>query len=92
MLEYTLLKSSSAISMAEPYLPFFVGSASVSGLIAGGYYFGLYSFLYVILSSEDYALLLGSIAIFVFLALLMYLTRKINWYSFGSPKGEIQSS
>ncbi|WP_081102210.1 inner membrane CreD family protein, partial [Leptospira santarosai] len=38
------------------------------------------------------ALLLGSIAIFVFLALLMYLTRKINWYSFGSPKGEIQSS
>ncbi|WP_061247373.1 cell envelope integrity protein CreD [Leptospira noguchii] len=62
------------------------------GFIAGGFYFGLYSFLYVILSSEDYALLIGSIVVFVFLALLMHFTRKINWYSFGSNKGEIESS
>ncbi|UVD72012.1 cell envelope integrity protein CreD [Leptospira borgpetersenii] len=54
------------------------------GFIAGGFYFGLYSFLYVILSSEDYALLIGSVVVFASLAFFMHLTRKINWYSFGS--------
>ncbi|EMM77995.1 cell envelope integrity protein CreD [Leptospira santarosai] len=87
---YTI--ASAAVSGLIAYYATSVLQSKKRGLIAGGYYFGLYSFLYVILSSEDYALLLGSIAIFVFLALLMYLTRKINWYSFGSPKGEIQSS
>ncbi|EMO15426.1 cell envelope integrity protein CreD [Leptospira santarosai] len=84
--------ASASVSGLIAYYATSVLQSKKRGLIAGGYYFGLYSFLYVILSSEDYALLLGSIAIFVFLALLMYLTRKINWYSFGSPKGEIQSS
>ncbi|EMY79618.1 inner membrane protein CreD [Leptospira weilii serovar Ranarum str. ICFT] len=62
------------------------------GIIAGGYYVGLYSFLYVILASEDNSLLLGSIAVFLILAILMHFTRKIDWYSFGSKKGEIASS
>jgi len=41
----------------------------------------LYGFLYVLLQIEDYALLLGSIGLFVILGLVMYLTRKIDWYS-----------
>lgn len=41
----------------------------------------LYGFLYVLLQVEDYALLLGSIGLFVILGLVMYLTRKIDWYS-----------
>lgn len=41
----------------------------------------LYSYFYVLLQLEDYALLLGSIGLFVILAVVMYLTRKINWYS-----------
>lgn len=40
----------------------------------------LYGFLYVLLQIEDYALLLGSIGLFVILGILMYLTRKIDWY------------
>lgn len=41
----------------------------------------LYSFLYVTLQLEDYALLIGSIGLFVMLGIVMYLTRKINWYA-----------
>jgi inner membrane protein len=40
---------------------------------------GLYGYLYVLLQLEDYALLLGSLGLFVILALVMYLTRKVDW-------------
>ncbi len=39
----------------------------------------LYGYLYVLLQLEDYALLLGSIGLFLILALVMYLTRRIDW-------------
>ncbi len=39
----------------------------------------LYGYLYVLLQAEDYALLLGSVGLFVILALVMYLTRRIDW-------------
>ena len=45
------------------------------GIIAG-----LYAFIYVLISLEDTALLVGSIALFVVLAIVMYVSRKINWY------------
>jgi inner membrane protein len=41
----------------------------------------LYGYLYVLLKLEDYALLLGSAGLFVILALVMYLTRRIDWSS-----------
>ncbi len=40
----------------------------------------LYGFLYVILQLEDVALLIGSIGLFIILALIMYFSRKIDWY------------
>ena len=40
---------------------------------------GLYGLLYGILSSEDYALLMGSLLVFGLLAAVMVLTRKVNW-------------
>jgi len=40
----------------------------------------LYLFLYILLQLEQYSLLLGSSALFVLLASVMYLTRNINWY------------
>ncbi|HKV08523.1 MAG TPA: cell envelope integrity protein CreD [Thermoanaerobaculia bacterium] len=39
----------------------------------------LYGYLYVLLQLEDYALLLGSLGLFATLALVMYVTRKIDW-------------
>lgn len=41
----------------------------------------LYTYLYILLQLEDYALLLGSIGLFVILSAVMYMTRKINWYA-----------
>ncbi|MBN9297195.1 MAG: cell envelope integrity protein CreD [Filimonas sp.] len=41
----------------------------------------LYGFIYVLISLEDTALLVGSIGLFIVLALIMFASRKINWYS-----------
>ena len=42
---------------------------------------GLYGYLYFVLHSEDFALLLGSFLVLGVLAAVMYLTRNIDWYS-----------
>jgi len=39
----------------------------------------LYTFIYVIIQLEDYALLVGSIGLFLILASIMYFSRKIEW-------------
>jgi inner membrane protein len=48
----------------------------------------LYGYLYVTLRAEDYALLFGALGLFVVLAALMYLTRRVDWFavSFGAPR------
>jgi inner membrane protein len=45
----------------------------------------LYGYLYVILQLESYALLMGSLGLFGALALAMFFTRKIDWYSLRLP-------
>ena len=40
----------------------------------------LYGFIYVIIQLENYALLVGSIGLFIILASVMYASRKIEWY------------
>ena len=40
----------------------------------------LYSYLFIVLQLEDYALIMGSVGLLVILAVVMYLTRKIDWY------------
>jgi len=44
----------------------------------------LYAFLYVTLQLEDYALLMGSSGLLIALGLVMYVTRKTDWYTFAS--------
>jgi inner membrane protein len=43
----------------------------------------LYICLFILLQLEDYALLLGSVIVFLVLGFVMYITRGIDWYSFG---------
>lgn len=52
-------------------------------VVLGGLLSALYAFLYVLMQIEDYALLVGTIALFITLALFMYLTRKVDWYRIG---------
>jgi len=40
----------------------------------------LYCYLFIILQLEDYALIIGSIGLLFILVIVMYITRKINWY------------
>lgn len=40
---------------------------------------GLYAFIYVIIQLENYALLVGSIGLFIILGMVMYFSRKIDW-------------
>jgi inner membrane protein len=40
-----------------------------------------YGYLYFVLQSQDYALVAGTLALFAALALAMFCTRRINWYS-----------
>ena len=48
----------------------------------------LYGFFYSILQLQDYALLMGSIGLLVILAVVMYLTRNINWYNISNTNSE----
>ncbi len=43
----------------------------------------LYSYFYIVLQLEDYALLMGSIGLFAVLSTVMYITRKVDWYQLG---------
>jgi inner membrane protein len=52
----------------------------VRGLVAAAAMAGVYAVLYVLVLSEDYALLLGAIVLFAALAGVMLVTRSIDWY------------
>jgi inner membrane protein len=47
-----------------------------------------YGFLYATLQSEDFALLIGSVGLFAILALVMILTRRVDWYRVGAATEE----
>jgi len=50
-------------------------------LIIGSGLGATYGYLYFVLKSQDYALVAGTAALFGALALVMFCTRRINWYS-----------
>lgn len=41
----------------------------------------LYAFIFVIIQLQDFALLIGSIGVFCILGVVMYFSRKIDWYN-----------
>lgn len=45
----------------------------------GASLFGLYTYIFILIRMETYALLAGSLGLFVILAVLMYLSQRINW-------------
>jgi inner membrane protein len=46
-----------------------------------------YGFLALVLSSEDNALLLGALGLFLLLGTVMFLTRRVDWYR--SDRGSV---
>lgn len=49
---------------------------------------GLYSYIYILLQMEEFALLVGSIGLFLVLAIAMYLSRHMDWYGLGASGNE----
>jgi inner membrane protein len=78
-LAYLIAAAASTILITW-YCRFFLGGG-VRTLIIGAGLAGIYTFLYVTLRQQDYALLMGAIALFILLAVVMYVTRKIDWYA-----------
>ena len=62
------------------YCRFFLGGGMHTLMIGAGLA-GVYTFLYITLRQQDYALLMGAIALFIVLAVVMYVTRKVDWYA-----------
>ena len=75
---YLLSALASAILLSV-YVAGMLKNSKHGGLFLCGVLF-LYSLLYGLLSAEDYALLMGSVLVFVVLSLIMLLTRRVNWY------------
>ncbi|MBF0527657.1 MAG: cell envelope integrity protein CreD [Deltaproteobacteria bacterium] len=65
------------------YCIFVLGGYKRSSIISLVILF-LYGYLYILLMNQDYALLIGSICLFMVLAAIMYITRKVDWYSMKS--------
>ena len=73
-----LIASAATVILVAAFLRSLIKSAKTTGLFA--LILSLfYAFIYVIIQLEDLALLVGSVALFVVVAILMYFSRKINW-------------
>jgi inner membrane protein len=63
-------------------------NSAKSGFGAGGAFAGVYALLYLLVTSEDYSLLVGSLAVFGLLATAMVLTRRLDWYQASRAQAE----
>src|SRR4051812_9646434 len=62
------------------YCSHFLGGGART-LIIGGGLIGVFTFFYVTLRQQDYALLMGTVALFILLGVVMWVTRKVDWYA-----------
>ncbi len=68
-----------------------VFGSRAAAIKALGVFATLYGLIYVLLRTDDYALLVGSIASFLAIAATMWMTRNLDWYGVGnrSSKGAL---
>jgi inner membrane protein len=52
-----------------------------AGLLLGGVLGLIYAMLYGLIAAEQYALLIGALVLLATVSLMMYLTRRIDWYA-----------
>ncbi|MGV3588809.1 MAG: cell envelope integrity protein CreD [Adhaeribacter sp.] len=75
-----ILSALATLLLIAGYVKAILKSARLTFLISGILLI-LYSFIFVIIQLQDYALLIGSIGIFLILGIVMYFSRKIDWYN-----------
>lgn len=74
------IASLAIVGMVTAYGAVVLRSVSRALMIGAGVAL-LYVYLYVLLVNEDYALLFGSIGLFLILGLIMFATRRVDWYA-----------
>jgi inner membrane protein len=77
-----LIASSSIILMITLYTKSVLKNKLITFLMFGILTI-LYGYLFIVLQLQDYALLFGSIGLFFILSIIMYVTRRIDWFSIG---------
>lgn len=82
-----LIAAGMTISLIFLYCRSVLKSWGMAGL-TGSILTILYGFIFIIIQLQDYALLFGSLGVFLILAVTMYFSRKIDW--FGITKGKKQ--
>jgi inner membrane protein len=80
--------ATASVLLISYYVVPILGSAALASVF-GGTLALLYGVLYGILSSEDYALLTGSVVVFCVLGAVMLATRRVNWAKFGQTPNEV---
>jgi inner membrane protein len=78
-----------AYALAAAALVLIVGGYSMAvlharraGALLGGVLALIYAMLYGLIAAEQYALLIGALVLLAMVALMMYLTRRIDWYAY----------
>lgn len=79
-----LVAASATVLLVTAYLMTVLQKKS-RALLMAGVLGGLYGYLFTLLRAEDFSLLMGSVGLFLILALVMFLTRRINWYEVDKP-------
>ncbi|MGB3268966.1 MAG: cell envelope integrity protein CreD [Rhodanobacter sp.] len=59
-----------------------------AGALLGGVLGLIYAMLYGLIAAEQYALLVGALVLLAVVGLMMFLTRRIDWYACGPASGE----
>jgi inner membrane protein len=80
-----LVAAAACVGLISYYVRYVLGSLG-QGMAFGAALASLYALLYGILSSEDYALLMGSLLVFGLLAMVMVLTRRVSWSNLGEAQ------
>ena len=80
-----VLSAGASVVLIAGYSRSVLGGARAAGIMAA-LLTGLYLFLYLVLQAEDYAMLAGALGLWIILASIMFLTRRIDWYRPRGPK------
>lgn len=80
-----LISSLATVLLISLYVRSSTGKTK-QGLLTGSLLLVLYSFLYTTLQLQDFSLLFGSVGIFAVMAVIMFVSRKVNWYREQEPE------
>lgn len=84
-----IIASLATIGLITAYIQSVFGKVGITAVFFA-FLAALYGMIYVLIQLQDGSLLFGSIGLFVILALVMYFSRKIDWY--GARKVQAQNS